>query len=310
MSADWAAPVLLRPIGVVRGSRAAATDDDWDRESASIELDPERFDEDALRGLDAFSHVEVLVHLHQAVERDEARQPRGDLSMPRVGIFAQRAKDRPNRIGATVCRVLGISGRTLRVAGLDAIDGTPVLDLKPWMEAFGPRGRVHEPEWAGRLMARYWAGPEGEATGLRLEVGRGGAEVQGALGERLRSFNVRAAGPFGGGSVAVSLRDGEGRIRGGLNGEVYWGWFYVDRLVIDDAVRGQGWGARVLQAGLDEARGLGAHSAMLDTFSFQAPGFYRKQGWTQVAETGPWADGHLRFYFVKRLVDEGSVGGA
>jgi tRNA (Thr-GGU) A37 N-methylase len=73
-----------------------------------------------------------------------------------VGVFAQRGKNRPNRIGTTVCRVLGVEGTTLHVEGLDAIDGTPILDLKPWFSAFGPRGEVTEPAWVAGLMARYW----------------------------------------------------------------------------------------------------------------------------------------------------------
>ena len=85
-----------------------------------------------------------------------ARHPRGNEAWPRVGIFAQRAKDRPNRIGVSVCRLLGVEGLDVRVAGLDAVDGTPVLDLKPVMEEFAPRGEVRQPDWARELMAGYW----------------------------------------------------------------------------------------------------------------------------------------------------------
>ncbi|HEV7692460.1 MAG TPA: TrmO family methyltransferase [Hyphomonadaceae bacterium] len=70
--------------------------------------------------------------------------------------LAQRAKNRPNRLGLTVCKILEVKGFTVRVEGLDAIDGTPVLDLKPWMEGFAPRGEVREPDWAKELMAGYW----------------------------------------------------------------------------------------------------------------------------------------------------------
>jgi tRNA (Thr-GGU) A37 N-methylase len=73
-----------------------------------------------------------------------------------VGIFAQRAKNRPNRIGVTVCRVLRVEGTTLHVQGLDAVDGTPVVDLKPWVHQLGPRGSVHQPAWMDELMAEYW----------------------------------------------------------------------------------------------------------------------------------------------------------
>jgi tRNA (Thr-GGU) A37 N-methylase len=69
---------------------------------------------------------------------------------------AQRAKDRPNRIGVSVCRLLRVDGRDVHVAGLDAVEGTPVLDLKPVMAEFVPRGELRQPAWATELMARYW----------------------------------------------------------------------------------------------------------------------------------------------------------
>ena len=150
--------ITLHPIGIVRGSRHAAEDDAWDAEVAHVELDS-RFGPDALLGLDGFSHVEVIFHFHRAdPARAEhgARHPRGNTAWPRVGIFAQRGKDRPNHLGSTICRVLRLDGTRLHLAGLDAIDGTPVLDIKPWMQGFAPRGAVHEPAWAGALMESYW----------------------------------------------------------------------------------------------------------------------------------------------------------
>ena len=85
-----------------------------------------------------------------------ARHPRGNAAWPRVGIFAQRAKDRPNRIGTTVVAIAGRRGRVLEVVGLDAVDGTPVLDIKPVMREFLPRTEVRQPEWAAEVMREYW----------------------------------------------------------------------------------------------------------------------------------------------------------
>ena len=85
-----------------------------------------------------------------------ARHPRGRTDWPKVGILAQRAKNRPNRIGITICRLVSVNGLTLKVQGLDAIDGTPVLDIKPHMSGFDARGPVSEPAWSRELMARYW----------------------------------------------------------------------------------------------------------------------------------------------------------
>lgn len=150
--------VILNPIGYVVSSRAEAVDDGWDAETSHIQLD-ERFTEDALVGLDGFSHVEVVYHFHLVPESEEvpgSRHPRDRSDWPRVGIFAQRGKVRPNRIGVTVCKIVGVVGTTVHVQGLDAIDATPVLDLKPHMPEFGPRGEVRSPGWSKELMADYW----------------------------------------------------------------------------------------------------------------------------------------------------------
>ncbi len=151
--------IAMEPIGRVHGGRTAALDDDWDREICEIRLDANRFTPDALMGLDAFSHIDVVFQFDQVDESElvlSARHPRGREDWPRVGIFAQRAKMRPNRIGVTTCRLLGVDGLTVRVGGLDAIDGTPVLDIKPYMTGFAPRGEIVEPVWSIELMAEYW----------------------------------------------------------------------------------------------------------------------------------------------------------
>jgi len=151
--------ILLRPIGYVRGGRAAVADDGWDAVEARIELNGTAFSPESLSGLEGFSHLVVLTRFHLAdpgkVER-EARHPRNNPALPKVGIFAQRGKNRPNHLGVSVCRILGVEGLAVRVAGLDAVDGTPVLDLKPYMTGFEARGQVREPEWAREIMSRYW----------------------------------------------------------------------------------------------------------------------------------------------------------
>jgi tRNA (adenine37-N6)-methyltransferase len=151
--------ITMTPIGLVRSSRCAMADDDWDRETVHIEIDPERLSADALKGLDAFSHVEVLFHMNQvepAKIETGARHPRNNLDWPKIGILAQRGKNRLNQIGVTVCRVLRVDGTRLYVEGLDAIDGSPVLDVKPWVREFGPRGEVKQPAWITELMKGYW----------------------------------------------------------------------------------------------------------------------------------------------------------
>jgi tRNA-Thr(GGU) m(6)t(6)A37 methyltransferase TsaA len=159
---DWRAPVELRPIGVVRCARAEAIDDDWGDVEAVVALDADRFGPDVVAGLDAFSHVEVVFLFHGVDEGGVtlgARHPRGNPDWPQVGILAQRAKNRPNRLGTTTCELLGVDGLELRVRGLDAIDGTPVLDVKPYLAEFAPRTPSRQPAWATALMAGYWHRP-------------------------------------------------------------------------------------------------------------------------------------------------------
>jgi len=150
---------IMHPIGHVSGGRSDPIDDDWGESRAFIELDAARFDDTALSGLAEFSHAEIIF-VFDRVSDDEivsgARHPRGRTDWPKIGIFAQRGKNRPNRIGVTVCRVVAVAGRRLEVEGLDAIDGTPVLDIKPVMSGFVPRGEVREPDWAREIMAGYW----------------------------------------------------------------------------------------------------------------------------------------------------------
>lgn len=149
----------MQAIGWVRGGRSQVEDDDWATVVSRVELDEQQFGPEAFAGLDGCSHVEVLFVFDQ-VDPDAvcrgARHPRGREDWPLVGIFAQRAKDRPNRIGSTVCNLQRVHGTVIEVAGLDAVDGTPVLDVKPYFTEFGPRGAVKQPAWAGELMGGYW----------------------------------------------------------------------------------------------------------------------------------------------------------
>jgi tRNA-Thr(GGU) m(6)t(6)A37 methyltransferase TsaA len=154
-----ASSFAVAPVGAVVGGRGEVRDDDWDAERAIVRLDAERFGLEAVAGLDAFSHLEV-VYLFDRVDpagvETGARHPRGNPDWPRVGIFAQRAKDRPNRLGVSRCVLERVEGLDLHVVGLDAVDGTPVLDVKPYMSEFDARGPVRQPAWSRELMAGYW----------------------------------------------------------------------------------------------------------------------------------------------------------
>lgn len=150
----------MRPIGWVHNARTEPIDDDWDRVDSRIELDAAVVGPDATDGLRTFSHVEVIFVFHLVDESDVvtgARHPRGNPEWPKVGILAQRPKARPNRIGSTVCELMAVRpGGVIEVRGLDAIDGTPVLDIKPYFAEFAPRGDVYQPQWSHELTKNYW----------------------------------------------------------------------------------------------------------------------------------------------------------
>lgn len=151
--------ITVQAVGRVHSTRGKAEDDNWDEEKVYIELDATQFTAEALAGLTEFSHVEILFHMDQvdpAKVEKTARHPRNNTDWPKVGIFAQRGKNRPNQMGATICRVLKVDGLQLHLEGLDAIDGSPVLDIKPWVAEFAPRGEVFQPQWITELMRSYW----------------------------------------------------------------------------------------------------------------------------------------------------------
>jgi tRNA (adenine37-N6)-methyltransferase len=149
--------VELQPIGIVDAIRKHAEDDVWGGERACITLN-EAFTAESLRGLDEFSHIEVVFLFHAVMPSEivtTSRHPRNNPVWPAVGIFAQRGRSRPNRIGVTICRLAKVEGVKLFVTELDAISGTPVLDIKPVMIEFLPRENVRQPAWSHEVMRDY-----------------------------------------------------------------------------------------------------------------------------------------------------------
>lgn len=148
----------LVPVGRVHNHRVDPGDSDgWGDVVSRIELD-ERFGDQALTGLDEFSHVLVLFHFDQHAERPDytgVRHPRGRDDLPPVGLFADRGPRRPNRLGVTACEIVTVRATDLEVRGLDAVDGTPVVDLKPVMREFEPVN-VRQPDWVAQLMSEYF----------------------------------------------------------------------------------------------------------------------------------------------------------
>jgi tRNA (Thr-GGU) A37 N-methylase len=132
---------LIEPVALITAARKSPEDDFWGGATAEIKL-LDSIDESALKGVEAFSHVEIFFVFHQVPEDTVMageRHPRNNEAWPKVGIFALSAKNRPNRIGSTIYIALRIAGQTLATQEIDAIDGTPEIDIKPVLKEFLPR---------------------------------------------------------------------------------------------------------------------------------------------------------------------------
>ena len=149
--------INLKPIGYVVSPVEETVDEKWGGVVSKVLLLPEYAA--GLDGLDGFSHAMVVTYLNKAKyepARHLKRRPRGIESMPLVGIFSQRAKDRPNPIGITAVRIIRAGTDHLEVQGLDAINGTPVLDIKPYYPLFDRIENPRTPGWVAELMKGYF----------------------------------------------------------------------------------------------------------------------------------------------------------
>ncbi len=146
----------MNPIGYVRNTVTNKKDISWGEDSSTIVLEEQYAP--GLKGLEDFSHVIILFYLDQAKydkEKHLQRRAQNRVDMPLVGIFSQRGKDRPNQIGMTSVRIVSVCDNQLIVNGLDAVDGTPVLDIKPYYPIYDKK-EAYVPEWVDRLMEHYF----------------------------------------------------------------------------------------------------------------------------------------------------------
>ncbi|TDC75437.1 SAM-dependent methyltransferase [Streptomyces hainanensis] len=153
------------PVAHVVGGRIEPTDDYWGGSRAIIRIDSKKFGTGCVLGLEDFSHIEVVFRFHLTDPTDlhpEPRRPRDNPDWPAGGIFAHRNMRRLNWLGVSRCRLLGVDGLDLHVEDLDAVDGTPVLDIKPWFKEMGPRGEVDQPAWPTQMLRDYYNAPPGD----------------------------------------------------------------------------------------------------------------------------------------------------
>ena len=151
---------VVEPIAHVVGGRTEPTDDYWGGTRSIIRIDDPRFTPESTQGLEQFSHLEIVFRFHLTDPRDlhfGARSARNNPAWPKVGMFGHRNMRRLNWLGVSRCRLLKVDGLDLHVEDLDAVDGTPVLDIKPWFAEFGPRGEIRQAPWSAEMLANYFA---------------------------------------------------------------------------------------------------------------------------------------------------------
>lgn len=147
--------MVLKPIGIVRSKVSEPRRAGWEQVTSEIVVDESLTE--SLDGLEAFSHIIVVYWMHKVLYAGLPRgkiHPQGREDLPLVGIFATRTPYRPNPLGVTVVRLLKRKGNVLRVVGLDAIDGTPIIDIKPYIPPFDSPPHVEVPDWVEKLNRR------------------------------------------------------------------------------------------------------------------------------------------------------------
>jgi len=150
--------IQLIPIAYVKNSRKEVIDDNWSSIISEIELS-ENIISEALEGIEAYSHIAVIFYMDKVKDEKaiaQYRHPRNNTALPKLGTYAQRNKNRPNKLGLTTVELLEKKDRSLIVKNLDAINGTPILDLKPVMVEFEPKGTIRQPKWTKEIMEKYW----------------------------------------------------------------------------------------------------------------------------------------------------------
>jgi len=150
--------IEMSPIAYVKNSRADIEDDNWGAIISEIILADDIATE-ALDGIETFSHLYIIFYMDKVLDekaKAQSRHPRNNTALPKLGTYAQRNKNRPNKLGLTVVELLEKKDRVIKVKNLDAIDGTPILDIKPVMKEFQAKTEIQQPNWTKEIMKKYW----------------------------------------------------------------------------------------------------------------------------------------------------------
>lgn len=149
--------ITFTPIGIVKNDVTELKHHEWGEDTSVIVLEPQYAA--GLEGLEQYSHAVILYHLHETppfTAEKLVRHPRERADLPLVGIFAQRGKHRPNPIGITAVEIIKAEPGRLVVCGLDAVNGSPVLDIKPYAKSFDCRPAATEPAWLTTMLEDYF----------------------------------------------------------------------------------------------------------------------------------------------------------
>jgi len=148
--------ITIKPIAFVRNNRKTPIDDNWGTIISEIEL-VDLLPIECFDGIENFSHLEIIYYFHKSKKTILGSQhPRENIKFPKTGIFAQRKKDRPNHLGLCTVNLIKREGRVLFVSNFDAIDQTPIIDIKPVLKEFLPKGEIKQANWTNEIMKNYW----------------------------------------------------------------------------------------------------------------------------------------------------------
>lgn len=144
-------------VASVNNVRSNIQDDYWEEIFSEIILEKD-IPTEVIKNIDKFSHLEIvfLFHLIDKTKIINSGYPRDNPDYPEMGIFAQRKKERVNQIGLSIVELLEVKGRTLKVKYLDALNGTPVIDIKPVFKEFMPKKEIRQPSWVSDITENYW----------------------------------------------------------------------------------------------------------------------------------------------------------
>ncbi len=151
--------ITIRPVAYVHNERKDPLTDDFWGEMVSEIILVDNIPSEALKGLEKISHLEIIFYFHEVDKNKKINycsRPRGSSKWPKIGIFAQRKRNRPNYLGSTIVKLLTRVENKLYVQNLDAMDGTPIIDIKPVYREFLPNDEVEQPKWVSHIMQDYW----------------------------------------------------------------------------------------------------------------------------------------------------------